>query len=215
MHGHIHHQIEERTQRRDAAQIEKHSKEGCDHHGVNQRMPLDRTGHAEVTMRDHLHIRKHRKHPRDRKDTRQNRRGRRHNGQQDRQQEADLTQCRFRRLGQRIVLGGNDLVYGQAGSDTEGHEQIDDDAQRNRNHDRAPHVAVGIGDLGAAVGDRREPLERKNGKRDRGDETHRAEIHSVPRRGSEFKPARPQGRDPEESDAPDLDCGHDHREQPN
>ena len=214
MHGYIHRQIEKRTQRRDTAQIEKHGKKGCDDHRIDQRMPLDRTGHAEMAVRDHLHIRQHRQHPRDSKDTCQHGRRRGDDRQKNRQQEAHLPQCRFRCLGQRIVLGGDDLIDGQAGADTEGHKQIDDDTQRNRNDDCAPHIAVGISDLGPAVGDRCEPLECKDGKRHRGHETHRAKVARVLRRGGKAKPARPQGRDPEKRDAPDLDRGHDHREQP-
>ena len=127
----IHHQVEEGAERCDAAEIKKHRQDSRNHHGVNQRVLADRTGHAEMTVGDHLHVGQHRQHARDGKDTGEQPRGGRDNSKRDGEIETVRTEGRFGCLRERIVFRGDDLVERETGTDRERDQQIDHHANRD------------------------------------------------------------------------------------
>jgi len=70
VNDHVHHEVKERAERGDAAEIKKDRQKTGNHDGIDQRVVLDRARHAEMAVRDHLHLGQHGQHPRHRENAR-------------------------------------------------------------------------------------------------------------------------------------------------
>ena len=101
---------------------------------------------------------------------------------------------------------------GRLGADREGHQQIDDDAERDGPDDEPPaHVAVRVGDLCAAVGDGREPLKARIDSDRRHEPCGCPKSSPVPRTRC---PLAQRTRCAEQRDAAHIEHGHDEENSP-
>ena len=90
-------EIEEGAQRCDTGKIEQYGQRSGNDNRIDQHVAADPAAHAEMAMRDHLHIGQHRQHPRHRKNTRDDARRGGSDRDRDGEIETEIAKCRARR----------------------------------------------------------------------------------------------------------------------
>ena len=103
MHKHVHYEIEKCSERSDPRQIEQDRERAGNHYGIDQHVTADRSAHAEMAMRDHLHLGQHRQHSRNGENTGDDTRGRGCDRDCDCEIEAKLSERGARSCRKRVI----------------------------------------------------------------------------------------------------------------